>query len=332
MSADFQSKLEKLRSDYHHLSGTSFSHFFCPILFNDEDVPLCESHIVNLAFPNSSRNWTVQRKDVDNFYGSRFEADFLAIQYNENPHLGRTITSRKLSQMFRPKILADDIPIEFFVAKDKVPGHFTRVVFDSDGEQVQLGLKMSTQDMLAATVKNWQIAIEKDVRIAALVSLIKAAHLTLFETLGYRYALSGGGHFVGRQILGEFFLRNHPKPKRDVVRNAYPFFREFVHMVRPVESSGIDFCGTVVDGRLLVCKENHAPPWAFIVFLKISRSSHAVMIPILDQPYSASKFVKFLHDKNDSIEVVLGRFEQDHWTIEKNSTEIRWPKTGVLYP
>ena len=141
-----------------------------------------------------------------------------------------------------------------------------------------------------------------------------------------------GGHFVGRQILGEFFLLNYDKRKADVVKNAEPFFREFAHMVRPVESSGIDFHGTTTDKLLLFCKENNTPPWAFIVFLKVSRSSHAVMIPIFDQPHAAAKFIRFLHDETDSIEVALGRFEQDHWTIDKSSTELRWPKSGVLYP
>ena len=191
MNADLQSKVERLRSDYTDLMGAPFSHFFCPLLFQDEDVPLCKAHIINHAFPNSSRTWTVQRKDVDNFYGSNFEADFVAVQYHEDPNLGKIIVDRKLSQRFEPKILVDDVPVEFFIAGDKVPSHFTSMVFDSDGEEVKLGLKISPEDMLAATGKNWQIAIAKDVRIPALVSLIKAAHLTLFEMLGYRYTLCG---------------------------------------------------------------------------------------------------------------------------------------------
>ena len=313
--------------------GVPFLHFFCPILFNDQDAPLCKAHIVNRFFPSSARAWTVQRKDVDNFYGSIFEADFGAIQYSgEEPNLGKTVIDRKLSQKFAPKIFVDDVPVEFFVAKEKIPKHFTPVVFDSDGQEIQLGLKISPEAMHAATGKKWKIEIEKDVRLAALVSLIKAAHLTLFEILGYRYALSAGGHFVGRQILGEFFLRNHDKRKTDVLKNARPFFREFAHMVRPVESSGIDFRGTINDKQLLVCKRNSTHPWAFIVFLKMSRSLHAVMIPILDQSFTAAKFIRFLQDEDDSIEVALSRFEQDHWTIDKESAEIRWPKSGVSYP
>ena len=295
-------------------------------------MPLCKAHIINLAFADSSRDWTVQRKDVDNFYGSVFEADFVGIQYHENRNLGDTITDKKLSKRFNPKIFVDGEPEEFFVADSDIPEHFTRVEFDNDGEIIRLGLKMSPEDMLAAMGKNWEIAISKDVRIPALVSLIKAAHLTLFEMFGYHYALSTQGHFVGRQILGEFFLRHCEKRKPEVLNNAHPFFREFVHMVRPVLSWAINFQGTIADRRLLICKGNNTPPWAFIVLIKTSQSLHGVMVPILDQPDAVAKFIRFLQDDNDSIEVAVSRFEQDHWKIDKQSTKVPWPKSGSLYP
>jgi len=329
MSLGLQSKLERLRSDYSRVTGTPFSYFFCPVLFRDEDVTLSESHIVNVAFPDSPRAWTVQRKDVDSFYGSRFEADFVDIQYNQDPSLGKTVTDRNLHQRLKPQFLADDVPIEHFIARDKVPDQFAPVVFESDGESVQLGFKISREDMLAATTKKWQLSISKDVRVPALVSLIKAAHLTLFEMLGYRYALSAGGHFVGRDILGEFFVKNYDKRKAEVLENALRFFREFAAMVRPVESCGSAFQGTVVDRKLFLCKDDRAPMWAFIVFIKISQSLHAVMVPIFGQSY---KFMNFLHDEKETITAFPGRFELDHWTIDNHSIELSWPKTGILYP
>lgn len=205
--------------------------------------------------------------------------------------------------------------------------------FDNDGQLIQLGLKMSPEDVLAATGQKWEIAISKDVRVPALVSLIKAAHLTLFQMLGYRYALSAGGYFVGRQILGEFFLQNRNKPRPDVLKSAHSFFQEFTHMVRPVQSSGIDFQGTITDKRLLICKENSGPPWAFIVFIKTSQSLHAVMVPILDQPDTVAKFLRFLQDASDSIEVVISCFEEGQWKINKDgSKKLRWPQNGILYP
>ena len=72
--------------------------------------------------------------------------------------------------------------------------------------------------------------------MAALASLIKAAHLTLFEMLGYRYALSAGGYFVGKDILGQFFLNNCGQSMRKILKNAVAHFQEFVYMVQPVES------------------------------------------------------------------------------------------------
>src|SRR5260221_5330298 len=126
-------------------------------------------------------------------------------------------------------------------------------------------------------------SISKVVRIQAFVSLIKAAHLTLFELLGYRYALSSGGQFVGRQILGEFFLQNRDKPKGEVLANAQPFFRKFATMSRPIVNP-VDFQGTISDGRLLACRENSADdPWALIVIVKTSRMLHSVMVPNADR-------------------------------------------------
>src|SRR6266496_2313343 len=81
MNHAVQQKLERLRSDYREVAGKPFSHFFCPMLFRDEDVGICRAHIVNATFPGSCRNWTVQRADVDSFYGYAFESDFVDIQY-----------------------------------------------------------------------------------------------------------------------------------------------------------------------------------------------------------------------------------------------------------
>jgi hypothetical protein len=332
MSASIQSKLEKLQADYNQVRGRPFNHFFCPVLFKDEDVLLCKAHIINLAFPNSSRAWTVQRSDVDNFYGSNFEADFIAIQYTGRWSPGEVLTDRTLSKRFNPKIAVDGEPVDYFVAHGNIPKHFTWIEFDDGERTIQLGLKMLPEDVLAAAGQKWEIEISKDVRVPVLVSLIKAAHLTLFEMLGYRYALSAGGYFVGRQILGEFFWQNYNKSKAEVLENAYSFFREFAHMVRPVQSCSLDLQGTITDGLLFICRGNDGSPWALIVFIKTSQSLHAVMIPIFDQPDAVAMFMGFLQNADDSVEANLCRFEQDQWKINKQSSKLFWPKSGILYP
>jgi hypothetical protein len=75
-----QRELDLLRDDYHRVAGEQFRWFHCPFLFRDEDVELCRGHVLNQAFVGSKRVWTIQRKDLDNFYGSFFEPDFVLIQ------------------------------------------------------------------------------------------------------------------------------------------------------------------------------------------------------------------------------------------------------------
>lgn len=333
MKASVKSKLERLRSDFAQIRGQPFVHFSCPVLFKDERTPLCQAHIINYAFANSSRAWTVQRNDVDSFYGTNFEADFLAIQYHvESRSPAEVLTDKKLSRILSPRILVDGVPVDYFIANEALPEHFTGVEFHSDGQSVQLGLKIPPENVATLVDHKWEIEIGKDVRMPALVSLIKAAHLTLFHMLGYRYALSAGGHFVGRRILGEFFRQNHGTSKSEVGENALAFFREFAHMVRPVQASDFDLQGTVTDGMLFICRASGGFPWALIVFIRTSRLLHAVMIPVFDQPDAVATFFDFLRDENDSIDVSWCRFEQDRWEINRQVRKLVWPKSGVLYP
>lgn len=326
-----RSRLEELRADYADTTGQPFAHFYCPILFRDEDVQLCQAHLINRVFPDTAQDWTVQRRDVDSFYGSRFEADFIAILYHEDGSPQEVLTDRTLSRRFRPRLRVDGELVEHFIANGEVPRDSTPVELHQNGRSVSLGLKMPPEGLTGGE-HELEIEIAKDVRIAALVSLIKAAHLTLFDMLGYRYALSAGGYFVGRMILGEFFHQNHHKRKAEVLESAHDFFREFKHMVRPVESLDFDLQGTITDNKLFVCRTNGGPAWALVVFVRTSRSLHAVMIPVIDKTDTVIRFLAFLQNEDETVTGSFGRFEGGHWEIGKELGKLNWPKTGVLYP
>lgn len=331
MRGSLNSKLERLRADYARVAGRSFVHFFCPVLFKDEEAEPCKAHIVPKAFPRSSRAWTVQRKDVDGFYGTNFEDDFAAIRYRiEGQTPSQVLTDTTLSRRFRPTIRVHGEPVGYFVAREAVPEHFTPVTLQGEGKSIRLGLKIPPGSASAEAVEKLDIEIAKDVRIPALVSLIKAAHLTLFDMLGYRYALSAGGHFVGGQILGAFFCRNHAKSKSEVAEEAVVFFREFAHMARAVNSHP-GFGGTITDRSVLVCRASRGLVWALIVFVRTSELLHAVVIPVLDQPDAAAMYYSFLHNDNDSIEVSSCHLGQDSWEIHPEVGTLVWPKTGGLY-
>jgi hypothetical protein len=165
MSTSLQSKLETLRMDYNQVRGHPFAYFYCPILFRDEDVPLCKAHIVNQAFPNSASNWTVQRKDVDNFYGSVFEADFLAFRYSKNRSVENALTDRMLQKQLNPQILLDDKQLDYFFSGGDIPEHFTRLNIEHEGQVVQFGLKLPPESVLAATNQKWEVSISDSLPI-----------------------------------------------------------------------------------------------------------------------------------------------------------------------
>jgi hypothetical protein len=292
MDYEVEHKLETLRSDYQELTGKPFLQFFCPILFRDEDVALCRAHIVNSAFPDSCRRWTVQRSDVDNFYGSAFESDFVDLQYRGQHLTDTAITDPLLSKKLRPKVFIKGEKVEHFIASGPIPAHFTEVHVNGPNGPVRLGLKIRPDETLSTA--EWRIAIEKDVRLAALVSMLKAAHLTLFEMLGYRHALSAGGYFLGRNVLGEFFLGNKGRSKAEIIANGLSHFREFANMMRPVLNPPLDLRGTAADQFVFVCRCDADTPWGIIVFIKTSHLVHSVLVPVLECEGAAARFMAFL--------------------------------------
>jgi hypothetical protein len=319
MKKEIAAKLKHLNDDYEKITGHAFHH-----LFKDEETELCKGHIVNQAFRNSSRAWTIQRKDVDGFYGQNFESDFVYVGYKvEKLTPFDAIASSDFSKKLKPKILVDDQPVNYFYSKSNNQSGFTRIEIENNSKH--------PKDVESALDQNWEIEINTDLRLSALVSLIKSAHLTLFEILGYFYASSLGGYFIGRQILGEFFLQNQDKKsKTEILENANLFFQEFINMVRPVESFAFDIKGTITDKLLFVCKRNGIF-WAFIVFVRTSKKLHAVMVPVFDKPESVVPFLDFLkREKETNLTGNFCRFDKPNgqWGIDKTSHNLIWPRSG----
>ena len=332
MKGIVKAKLDKLRDDYAQNSGQPFKYFYCPILYRDEKKPLCMAHIVNKAFPNSSRAWTVQREDVDNFYGSKFESDFTVIKHSGKYTPDEVLSDKHLSKILKPKILLNDNPIDYYYTENNIPDQFSPAIIGKNGQTSKFALKIAPEAVMNEIESDWEIDISRDLRLSALVSLIKSAHLTLFEMLGYKYVLSAGGNFVGQHIIGKFFEQNKSKAKAEVLENALTFFRDFAHMVRPLQSKNNGFKGTISDNQLLACRDANNNIWALIVFIRTNKNLHAVLIPIFDNVETIPKFINFLKSEKETIDVNFCRFKIENWELSKKSIKLTWPKTGILYP
>src|SRR5215213_9608272 len=104
MKTFFKVNLARLNADFAETVGSSFANFFCPVLYKDEETELCQGHIINAAFDGSSRTCTVQRRDVDNFFGSRFESDFVDIAKFKKISLTEILADPFLSRRYRSDV------------------------------------------------------------------------------------------------------------------------------------------------------------------------------------------------------------------------------------
>lgn len=327
MKPEIIKRLDVLQRDFTSVVGRRFSHFFCPILFVDEETELCKAHIVNKAFAAASRRWTLQRKDVDNFFGTMFEGTFVDLQFNEPGVASKALVQPDLYRRFRPKILLDGVEVEHFVATGPVPKAFAELQLELDRGSVRLGLKMPKECLAVNTDPDLQFEVSRDLRVPAVVSILKAAHLTMFELLGYTYALGPGGAWLG-QVLGTFYLQNTGRAKEDVLRNAVGHFGPLAAMVRPVTAAPAAITGTVDDRWVHLCWSDDATdrtPWGIVVYVRTGDTLHAVLLPALEHQVGADRFAQFLGTQGDVFEVSIARFVDTHWTVQKERRSVQWP-------
>ena len=318
--------LDKLKEDYITVTGGPWNHFVCPILHVDEDVPLLRAHVINKALPNSDRSWTVQRKDVDNFFGSRFEANFLAIDKKVGRSPIDLLADKNLRRLFKPTLLLNGKEVASYPYQPSVPvpEEFLEATITTEGHSVREVLKPTSSQRQAAKDGRAEIDVDKDVRIHALVSLLKAAHLTLFHLMGYKYALSSGGRFLGRMLLGDLFLKTKKLSPVQTVEMAVEHLRPCHNLVQVVLPGTTPFEGTVTD-RLANAIIDGDRVWALQVFVRAGQHMYLVMVPILDNSDSETKFRQFLSAEESTLECRSIRLNRTQIEMRKRSFEMTWP-------
>lgn len=321
MNSKINKRLDLLNADYKSITGESFRHFFCPVLFKDEKTELCQAHVVNKAFRDSDRAWTIQRSDVDSFYGSHFEAEFEIIQEKDRHSADEVLTDKSLSQKLNPQIYADEQRVEHYRPSGTPPEIHTPV---NISESIQIALKRSPAEMQVAHRQNWEVRYEKDLGLASLVSLIKAAHLTLFHLLGYRHPLSMGGYFVGKTILGDFFQDSRGKKRNEVTEFAISHFKQFANMVRPALTNPMNLQGTLTDQYLNIWMYQNKP-WVILVFVRTGGLLNSVAIPIMQGEEDSARFIRFLEEQSTTTESRFAKWNGVSWEISPKSEIQAWP-------
>ena len=193
----------------------------------------------------------------------------------------------------------------------------------------------ATSEQIMARPSQWSTETKKDLQLPSLVSLIKAAHLSMFSVLDYHYVLSNAGQFIGQDILGDFYQSNrHLKTKRAAQAQALPFFRHYRHMVRLMQPDSTDMEGTLTDGHIRLCTGTSGNFWAMMIFVRTAQQRHAVLLPYPGSADSLATFLEFLRNDHEQIHVVHGKYEANNgqWVIDQDRRPVRWPKGIDTYP
>lgn len=325
-----QAELERLRRDLVEATGQPFRHFLCPLLLVDEPTPLCKGHIVNRAFSDAPNRWTIQRRDVDNFFGAVAESDFTVLESATTRSRFDHVTDPRMPGRLKPEILLDRRPVEYFVPKGAVPKHFTPLRVETDTAQRWIALKMRPDEVSDSLERDWKLEVSIDLRFPALVSLLKAAFLTKFALLGYRYALSVPGRLIGEQLLGRFFRKMRSAPRSVAAAELHRFFGAFANMVRPVLRLDLPFEGTIVDRQVLLCWSPLGFAWGSIVFVRAA-GLHAVLLPVEGRREALVLFERFLEGSTEKLEVrearLCGEGGDQHWEVAPRSVAVPWPRS-----
>ena len=153
-------KLEQYKSDFRSVTGEPFKYFFCPILHVDEDVGLTKGHIVPASLGGRQR--VLQRVDVDNGFGSFFEAesaDAVTKGLQEDDLVGRVLSDS-----------ADSDGLQWFSQWLELEGEERRIPVRSRQVGSEVISFVSTSD-LQANDRTFEakLAVELDARSSILI-------------------------------------------------------------------------------------------------------------------------------------------------------------------
>ena len=290
---------------------------------------------MNELFIDAERTRTIQRKDVDNYYGTLFESAFSDVKWVDRSVVKEALRDRNLRQRLGLKLISDNqVQQHYFPSSNSSVNReiHTPIELHLDDETVPLALKQPRGELEQKLDGRWQFRVEKDASLAAVVSLLKSAHLTLFHLLGYKYVFSPGGQLLGRKALGEFFLNTYDPQGWDrkcALDIAQRHFNPFANTVRPILAQFLGLQGTITDGRILACGTGDTP-WGLGILIRCGGRMHTVIVPNIEKDESAALFSRFLDSPfPQQIEGRVGKIREGELEMCSDFFSFEWPEATL---
>ena len=304
---DIPSEVERLRADYETVIGSPFAHFYCPILLEDSRAELCMGHLVNKVIPNSNRKQIVQRKDVDGFYGSLVEKSFSTLIRGKKAGVWHAFFDKALSSDLRPTFEVNGRAVDHYVVKKNRSSIDPVVKMENaSGEFINVAFKVSNE--LQLDQSRVQLVVDRDYLPEATAALLKAAHLTMFSLLGYRYVFHPAGYTLAK-ILQRFYLDARKLSRKKQRDAAAKYFPPHSGMILPLVKYNSDLIkGTVDDRRVLACCGSSGHPYAMGALIRTGDDMHIVFLPP-DRPESADTYDQFVRNEKGSLLVKVFEYQ-----------------------
>ncbi|MAT71923.1 MAG: hypothetical protein CMJ58_20660 [Planctomycetaceae bacterium] len=327
-SADEIAKeIESLRLDYQSATeGKTFDHFYCPILWEDADVPLCKGHVVNQAIKGSSRKWVVAREDVDAYFGTLVEGPYTTVVNADRPTIDDLLADSALRKKLPPKLQIDGKEYQYYDATvTSSPSHPVVHLRNDNAEIARFAIKCDTNTLPDSA--HLEFVVDADFVPEAVGALLKAAHSTMFKVCGYSYVFTAAGIDLAR-ILRDFYRSSQATPKPNRRAAAREYFRKYVGMVAPLGgfTEGL-FKGSVDDGRFIFVQGSSGRPYAFGVLIRTGKGMNVVFLPP-DHPDSMDTYFGFISNfvkrrfKYHIADFVVGQNGNETvWNVYRNEFE-----------
>lgn len=318
--------IQPFRDNYYELTGEWSSGFICPITLKDTRCEeLCVGHVLNQGIRQASRRTVLQRRDVDNYFGTTLEPDL--IKYLNFPIM------TPAEHMAKARRLTITLPsgerTEAFFAGPQASDRFMQVdLLDSSGKPIASPFVRSAAAQ-PGQYRDIQIEWTLTVHELALVgALIKSAYLTLFALVGYRYALDSVGSAV-RRSLSTFF---HNRAGR---QNAGDYFDQFRGAVIVSLEGVLDTIPDTLEGGTLLFHYAEAGTGLLFGVSTLFRVNEITLIVTLpaDMKYDAKHDFSFaaldyyqalLRDRAMRHSTHLVRFKSNQFDVESTAMEIRY--------
>jgi hypothetical protein len=313
--------------------------FVCPITLEECDLgQLIEGHILNKKLNTASRRTVVQWADPDNFYGTRVEPaiiDYLNLK--DVGEFGLVRGAYKIQIQLLDGTEYEAFPLKDEAAIRKVEERFPVLDMNRNGERMFFAIKTARNDpkILKQMTGQAEIAITRNYLTTHWTAgMLKAAHLTMFDMLGYAAIFNPFGDSLRRQLAQYFYDKGKSE-------DASSYFGEFANATMvmgrgekfpamPDEYQKIEF-DTLENRRLFFHFTPSEKMFAATCIFQINDMTVSATIPQSTSPApdiatSVEFYNRLMRGDSDLRQVVrVAEYKVDHWDVGRQGLNVHYP-------